>query len=413
IWLLDLSEPSQVTIVPELLVFTPDDWNSPKTVTVTAIDDSLWETSPHYAAIGHTITTDDPVYQWLDVGNVTVLVNDNDEADVRIEPVVMLIDPATTSEVRTTLPDSISAVVQGSIFYVEIWASDSGTENTGLTSVYVDALFCEQASALDLYHGTIFITFPDGTIHSGGVDEFGGSAVPSAGGIEPEWVRIGWMKMSGALVENCTISLLPSFSGVAAFDRGLIPWDQIELGSVDLEITPAAKSYDLDGDDFIGPGDLSLFAGSWLETVPPADDEHDFDCDGLVGVGDLSWFATGWGKYTDDPTILYTACPETGGGMMKLAGNDTTTGSALLYATMTAPATSGLESSADIAFELVILDTQSLSDTTTTMPTSLNTIISGQTYYLELWASDVGGYDTGVTSAYVDVKFPADVVTIR
>ena len=410
IYLQDISDPDQVTIVPESLVFTAANWNEPQTVTVTAVNDNVWEDGAHYTMIGHTISTDDTMYQQVDIGNVSVVIHDNDKPDVHIVPVAVLIDPDSTSEVRTTLPDSIPAVVQGSIYYVEVWASDVGTINTGLTSVYVDVSFCEQASGSDVYHGTIFNTLPEGTIQPGGVDEFGGSALPSGGGIEPEWVRVGWIKMSGSTVETCTISLLPSLLGVAALDRGLISWGQIDLGSVALQITPAAKSYDLDSDDFIGPGDLSLFAASWLQAVPPGDEAHDFDCDGFVGVGDLSWFATGWGKYTDDPTILYPAC--LGAGEAMLAANNTTTDSSLLYTLMGSAAVGMSETLADIAFELIVLDAPSPSDTTTTLPISVNTITSDDTYYLEVWVSDIGGYDTGVISAYVDVNFPADVVTI-
>ncbi len=78
---------------------------------------------------------------------------------------------------------------------------------------------------------------------------------------------------------------------------------------------PAVCIYDLDGDDFIGPGDFSLFACCWLHlagdsgcagSFPCLD--SDFDCDGLVGPGDLSWFATGWLKPCDDPSVLVPPC---------------------------------------------------------------------------------------------------------
>jgi len=77
--------------------------------------------------------------------------------------------------------------------------------------------------------------------------------------------------------------------------------------------------YDLDDDDSIGPGDLSMFACCWLH--PSSDSgcsgllpciDCDFDCDGFVGPGDLSWFATGWLKRCDDPAVLWPSCQ---GGM--------------------------------------------------------------------------------------------------
>jgi hypothetical protein len=73
--------------------------------------------------------------------------------------------------------------------------------------------------------------------------------------------------------------------------------------------------YDLDDDDFIGPGDLSLFACCWLHLASDSGCfgllpciDCDFDCDGFVGPGDLSWFATGWLKRCDDPSVLWPPC---------------------------------------------------------------------------------------------------------
>jgi hypothetical protein len=211
-------------------------------------------------------------------------IPDECQIDARVVPVAVFIDPASTSEVRTTLPESVAGVVRGTSYYLEIWASDIGEINTGLTGVYVDVDFCEQTSASDVEHGTIFVTFPDGTIQPGSVDEFGGSALPSGGGIEPEWVRVGWIQMSTKIdLGTCTISLSPSSTGVGALDRGLIPWAFVDLGSIELEISPPVRSYDLDGDDYIDLADLSYFAISWLQHVPPANEEHDFDCDNYVG----------------------------------------------------------------------------------------------------------------------------------
>jgi hypothetical protein len=65
-----------------------------------------------------------------------------------------------------------------------------------------------------------------------------------------------------------------------------------------------------------------------------------------------------------------------------------------------------------VVFELVVLDAQSASDTTTVMPTSIDTISNGQTYYLEVWASDCGYINTGFTSAYVDLSFPDDAASV-
>ncbi|MHC4735611.1 MAG: hypothetical protein ACYTDW_14325 [Planctomycetota bacterium] len=326
--------------------------------------------------------------------------------DVRVVPVAVLIDPVKTSGVRTTLPDSMAGVVRGNTYYIEVWASDIRKINTGLTGVYVDVDFCGETSASAVEHGDIFVTFPDGTIQPGGVDEFGGSALPSGGGIEPEWVRVGWIQMSANFeAETCTISLLPSSTGVAALERGMIPWTFVDLGSVALQITPPVRSYDLDGDDFIGLSDLSYFAGSWQQHVPDANEEHDFDCDNKVGVGDLSWFATGWQKDIDDPTILYPPC-STGAEAASTPNNSA------LEMQNSDVFQASIPTDIDIAFSLAVLDSPSSSDTSTLLPTSVKRLYAGQTYYLELWVSDSGYVNTGLTSAYVDLSFPDDAATV-
>ncbi|MHC4113025.1 MAG: hypothetical protein ACYSUY_18270, partial [Planctomycetota bacterium] len=157
------------------------------------------------------------------------------------------------------------------------------------------------------------------------------------------------------------------------------------------------------GDDFIGLSDLSFFAGSWKQHVPPADEEHDFDCDNKVGVGDLSWFATGWLKYTNDPTILYPPCSIGAESALGIQSSNT-------LETSSSTATS--ESPADIAFAMTVLDSPSSSDTNTVLPTSVKRLSAGQTYYLELWVSDSGYINTGLTSAYIDLSFPSDAVTV-
>jgi hypothetical protein len=171
---------------------------------------------------------------------------------------------------------------------------------------------------------------------------------------------------------------------------------------LDIEIAPPARSYDLDGSGGIGTGDLGLFAGSWLKDVPPGSEEHDFNCDCYVGVGDLSWFATGWNKSASDPTILYPPCPSPscgGEGMMALSD-------------VAAVLANTLDGSVDVVIELAVLGTPSESDTTTLLPESIESISSGETYYLEVWASDVGYVNTGLTSVYVDISFASEAASV-
>jgi len=68
---------------PRTLTFTSANWNSPQTVTVTAVDDPYAE-GPHNSTIAHIVASADTVYNGLTVRNVTVGVTDNDVAGITI-----------------------------------------------------------------------------------------------------------------------------------------------------------------------------------------------------------------------------------------------------------------------------------------------------------------------------------------
>ncbi|KXX63527.1 hypothetical protein AY586_16500, partial [Marichromatium gracile] len=67
----------QVTIDQSTFTFTPEDWNSPRQVTITAVDDGLGE-GPHRGAILHHISSDDGRYDDLDPISLPVTITDND-----------------------------------------------------------------------------------------------------------------------------------------------------------------------------------------------------------------------------------------------------------------------------------------------------------------------------------------------
>ena len=239
--------------------------------------------------------------------------------DVRILPVVVLVDPATTPGTRAIEPASAAYVPGGVTHWLEFWASDVGVTNTGVSAAYVDVSFCPDLGAEAIEHSPPFTMLTSGIVLSVALDDVGGSAPPDGDpandGVEPDWVRIGWARMiANPAMRDCQVSIQPSAisNRVAALARGLIPWDQIELGSLLVSAgrsTPGTVDYDLDGDDVIGPGDLALMFGSWM-TAPPADPAHDLDCDGAVGESDVAWLMTGWLKADTDPSVQYSPdCP--------------------------------------------------------------------------------------------------------
>jgi hypothetical protein len=69
--------PTQVTVSPSSVTFTPADWSTPQTFTVTAVDDANNE-GPHVGIIGHYLVTNDPVYSRVHAPSVQAIVADNE-----------------------------------------------------------------------------------------------------------------------------------------------------------------------------------------------------------------------------------------------------------------------------------------------------------------------------------------------
>ncbi|MEB3827610.1 Calx-beta domain-containing protein [Phormidium sp. CCY1219] len=68
------------------LTFTPDNWDTPQTVTVNAVDDEAVE-DKLTSTISHTVTSDDTDYNEIGVGDIRATVADNDLTAVSIESV--------------------------------------------------------------------------------------------------------------------------------------------------------------------------------------------------------------------------------------------------------------------------------------------------------------------------------------
>jgi hypothetical protein len=72
----------QVTTQPAELVFTPANWNTPQTVTVTAVQDTNDEIDPHTVEIKHPFTTSATGWAGQTLASVTAKVADDDSASI-------------------------------------------------------------------------------------------------------------------------------------------------------------------------------------------------------------------------------------------------------------------------------------------------------------------------------------------
>jgi hypothetical protein len=206
---------------------------------------------------------------------------------------VVVLESSSPSDTTRILPTSVEKISAGRPYYLEVWASDTGYINTGLTSAYVDLSFPDGAVSIDnISHGDIFAMFASGSAVSGKIDELGGSTV-DANGIEPKWARVAVVQMHADTTPPIvTFTLSPSSTGVAAYGRGIIPWNDISLGS--LMICPA----DLDKDGDVDMADLAIFALAYR--TRPGDPQWNPHCDivnsaeDIVDALDLAVFIDGW-----------------------------------------------------------------------------------------------------------------------
>lgn len=79
--------------------FTNMNWNTPQTITVTAVDDAIAEDA-HTSTITHTASSGDTVYNGISISNVVANVTDNDTAGVNI------VQSGGTTDVNETGPTS-------------------------------------------------------------------------------------------------------------------------------------------------------------------------------------------------------------------------------------------------------------------------------------------------------------------
>lgn len=173
-------------------------------------------------------------------------VNAVGSVDVRIQ-VIPLQNSSGVSNVRTVLPTLHAEVQPGSPYVLEVWLSDVGALNTGIVAAYVDLAYdTAWTDAKSLKHGDLFTSFRAGAIQdaSGWVENFGAGrfvpAPPPPPGIEPEWVRLGWVNMAaGTPLTGQPIHLAAQvgLGGIGVYDR-LVDAGDVEIIAHDYRISP-------------------------------------------------------------------------------------------------------------------------------------------------------------------------------
>lgn len=78
VWVEDFCSVDQVALSTTHVSFTTSDWNQPKSILITAVDDTAPEAAIHSIPLALTVTSDDDVYDGLEVDPVTANILDNE-----------------------------------------------------------------------------------------------------------------------------------------------------------------------------------------------------------------------------------------------------------------------------------------------------------------------------------------------
>lgn len=79
-------DPTEGTVSPAAVTFTPANWNIPQVVTVTGVDDNLEDGNVEFLIYTDPAVSSDPAYNGLDADDVSVINLDNDSPGIFIAP---------------------------------------------------------------------------------------------------------------------------------------------------------------------------------------------------------------------------------------------------------------------------------------------------------------------------------------
>ncbi len=239
---------------------------------------------------------------------------------IRVLPVIRQA-PSMIETIPAGPPVSDPEVLTNQPFYIELWAQQLVDSNdppmSGLCCVFVDMIFdAFNISCDDVDSSSSFNALDSGSCSGTGVNDLGACTVTVELGVAPAWVLVSRVTVSATEpLFGATVSTAPANIVGSICQFGAVGPDQFQFDTSAQFNIGSACLYDVDGDDFVGPGDFSFIPPCWLRTdLEPqwnlfSCDQVDFNCDGVVDPGDFSFFVTGWLKDCDDPTILFPAIP--------------------------------------------------------------------------------------------------------
>ncbi len=150
------ADPTEGTVAPASLTFTPDNWNSMQQVTVTGVDDALQDGNQLFRVVLGAATSVDTTYAGLDPDDVDVTNFDDDTANVFVTPtsglettesggtdtftIVLLTQPtaAVTIPLASSAPDEATVSDASVTFTPQNWNAPQEVTVTGAEDAIVD-----------------------------------------------------------------------------------------------------------------------------------------------------------------------------------------------------------------------------------------------------------------------------------
>ena len=270
---LSSSDLTEGTVAPASLTFTPANWGSAQTVTVTGVDDFVVDGIVVYTIITAAAVSSDGSYSGLDAADVVVANNDDDTAGITVTPTSGLVTTesggtATFTVVLTSQPTanvtvgmSSSDLTEGTVapasltFTAANWNSAQTVTVTGVDDVVVD--------------GNVAYTI---------VTAAATSSDTTYNGINPADVSV-----TNADDDVTSFTIVPT-SGLVTTEAGGTATFTVVLTSQPIaDVTVALSSSDLT-EGTVGPASLTFTSGNWniAQTVTVTGVDDDLD-DGDIG----------------------------------------------------------------------------------------------------------------------------------
>ncbi len=224
--------PGEGSVSTTLLVFTPDNWDTPQTVDVTGVDDDVVDGDASYVIELGPAVSDDPDYDGLDPDDVMAVNSDNDEDDV-VEVIVDNQDPtgfSTTGQWQES--GSVDEFQGSSLFNLNVGATATWTP-TLQANVYEVAVRWGAQRA----NGTSFPRDPAAeytVVHNGQTDTFVIDQNQTSG----QWVVLDTLAFDGSGQELVTLTSTTDGSSPANADAvRFTPVGQLPAG---ITVTPTS-----------------------------------------------------------------------------------------------------------------------------------------------------------------------------